>query len=101
MRRSSRFVRAIWANYNFKKVGETIKEFSMKLFLVSVLIAASFAFSPSAVEGQWLDYPTPNVPKTPDGKPNLSAPTPRTSDGKPDFVGPVGDGAKGAGWGTG
>ena len=59
----------------------------MKLFLASVLIAASFAFSPSAVEGQWLDYPTPNVPKTPDGKPNLSAPTPRTSDGKPDLSG--------------
>ena len=59
----------------------------MKLFLVSVLIAACFAFSPSAVEGQWLDYPTPNVPKTPAGKPNLSAPTPRTSDGKPDLSG--------------
>jgi len=59
----------------------------MKLFLVSVLIAACFAFSPSAVEGQWLDYPTSNVPKTPAGKPNLSAPTPRTSDGKPDLSG--------------
>jgi hypothetical protein len=59
----------------------------MKLLHVLVLIAASFAFSPSAIEAQWLDYPTPNVPKTPDGKPNLSAPTPRTSDGKPDLSG--------------
>jgi hypothetical protein len=59
----------------------------MKLLHVLVLIAASFAFSPSAIVAQWLDYPTPNIPKTPDGKPNLSAPTPRTSDGKPDLSG--------------
>ena len=36
---------------------------------------------------QWLDYPTPGVPRLPNGKPNLSAPTPRTPDGKPDFSG--------------
>lgn len=36
---------------------------------------------------QWLDYPTPGVPKTADGLPNLKAPTPRTADGKPDLSG--------------
>jgi hypothetical protein len=36
---------------------------------------------------QWLEYPTPGIPRTPDGKPNLSAPAPRTPDGKPDFSG--------------
>jgi len=36
---------------------------------------------------QWLNYPTPGVPRTPDGKPNLFAPAPRTADGKPDFSG--------------
>jgi hypothetical protein len=36
---------------------------------------------------QWLGYPTAGVPRTADGKPNLSAPTPRTADGKPDFSG--------------
>src|ERR1700756_2819301 len=36
---------------------------------------------------QWSSYPTPNVPKKPDGSPNLEAPTPRTPDGKPDFSG--------------
>ncbi|HTB16833.1 MAG TPA: hypothetical protein VK708_01905 [Bryobacteraceae bacterium] len=36
---------------------------------------------------QWLNYPTPGIPRTPDGKPNLSAPTPRTADGKPDLSG--------------
>jgi len=37
--------------------------------------------------GQWLGYPTSGVPRTPDGKPNLSAPAPRGADGKPDFSG--------------
>ena len=32
-------------------------------------------------------YPTPAVPKTADGKPDLTGPTPRTADGKPDFSG--------------
>ena len=36
---------------------------------------------------QWLDYPTPGIPRTADGKPNLSAPAPRTADGKPDLSG--------------
>jgi hypothetical protein len=36
---------------------------------------------------QWLNHPTPGVPRTPDGKPNLSAPAPRTADGKPDLSG--------------
>lgn len=36
---------------------------------------------------QWIDYPSAGVPRTADGKPNLSAPAPRTADGKPDFSG--------------
>jgi len=36
---------------------------------------------------QWLNYPTPGIPRTPTGKPNLAAPTPRTADGKPDLSG--------------
>jgi len=35
---------------------------------------------PGASSAQWLDYPTPGVPRTADGKPNLSAPTPRTAE---------------------
>jgi hypothetical protein len=42
---------------------------------------------PPALFAQWLDYPTQGVPRTPDGKPNLSAPAPRTADGKPDLSG--------------
>jgi hypothetical protein len=36
---------------------------------------------------QWLNYPTPGIPRLPDGKPNLTAPAPRTADGKPDLSG--------------
>jgi hypothetical protein len=36
---------------------------------------------------QWLDYPTPGIPRLPDGKPNFAAPAPRTPDGKPDLSG--------------
>ena len=36
---------------------------------------------------QWINYPTPGIPRSADGKPNLNAPAPRTSDGKPDLSG--------------
>jgi hypothetical protein len=37
--------------------------------------------------GQWLNTPSPNVPKGADGKPNLAAPAPKTADGHPDLSG--------------
>ena len=43
-----------------------------------------------ALFGQYVDYPTAGVPRTPDGKPNLNAPAPRTADGKPDLSGMYG-----------
>src|ERR1700680_4353819 len=39
------------------------------------------------VSAQWLHYPTPGIPRTPDGQPNLSAPAPKPPDGKPDLSG--------------
>jgi len=48
--------------------------------------AAALVLSISA-SAQWISYPTPGIPRTPDGKPNLSAPAPRTEDGKPDLSG--------------
>jgi len=42
---------------------------------------------PAALVAQWAPYPTAGVPKTADGKPNLSAPAPKTADGKPDLTG--------------
>jgi len=41
----------------------------------------------STVAAQWLNYPTPGIPRTVDGKPNLTAPAPHTADGKPDLTG--------------
>lgn len=49
-----------------------------------LVIAAGLTAGASA---QWLRYPSSNVPRTPDGKPNLAAPAPRTADGKPDLSG--------------
>jgi hypothetical protein len=42
---------------------------------------------PTLALSQWLKYPTSGVPKTPNGSPNLSAPTPKAADGKPDLSG--------------
>jgi hypothetical protein len=43
--------------------------------------------APTALFAQWPSYPSPGVPKTADGKPNLSGPAPRTPEGKPDLTG--------------
>src|SRR2546422_9591692 len=45
------------------------------------------AACPTALFAQFLGYPTPGVPRTPDGMPNLAGPAPRTADGKPDLSG--------------
>ena len=39
------------------------------------------------LSAQWLDFRTPGIPRTADGKPNLTAPAPRTADAKPDLSG--------------
>lgn len=45
-------------------------------------------FAPALlVHAQWLNHPTPGIPRLPNGKPNLSAPAPKTADGKPDLSG--------------
>jgi hypothetical protein len=45
------------------------------------------AFVPAGLRAQWPAYPTAGVPKTADGKPNLTGPAPRAADGKPDLSG--------------
>jgi hypothetical protein len=52
----------------------------------STMVAALLLF-PVSLCAQWLDWRTPGIPRTADGKPNLAAPAPRTADGKPDFSG--------------
>jgi len=51
------------------------------LILIVIIALPAFGFA------QWLRYPTEGVPRTADGKPDLTAPTPRLPDGKPDFSG--------------
>jgi hypothetical protein len=51
---------------------------------VNLMLLASAC---SGLFAQWPAYPTAGVPKTADGKLDLTGPTPRTSDGKPDLSG--------------
>jgi hypothetical protein len=55
-----------------------------RCFFAAVILTAA---TPATLFAQWPTYPTPGVPRTPDGKPNLSAPAPKTLDGKPDLTG--------------
>ena len=36
---------------------------------------------------QWINHPTPGIPRLANGKVNLAAPVPKTADGKPDLTG--------------
>jgi hypothetical protein len=51
----------------------------------AILIA--LAAMPWSSPAQWLNQRTSGIPRTPDGRPNLSAPAPRAADGRPDLSG--------------
>jgi hypothetical protein len=55
----------------------------MKALLITLVMSALSA----ELAAQWLNQPTAGIPRTPDGKPNLTAPAPHTADGKPDLSG--------------
>ena len=50
-------------------------------------ITAIVSVLSAPLSAQWLDHPIPGIPRTANGKPNLTAPAPRTPDGKPDLSG--------------
>ena len=52
--------------------------------LLATLVSLAFTAPLSA---QWISLPTPGVPRTADGAPDLSAPAPRTAEGHPDLTG--------------
>jgi len=53
----------------------------------ALFLAAAVFIAAAPLDAQWLNQPTKGIPRTADGKPNLSAPAPRTADGKPDLSG--------------
>jgi hypothetical protein len=57
-----------------------------RISLLLVVVTSGY-ISSGFVSAQWIRYPTAGVPRTRDGKPNLTARTPRTADGKPDLSG--------------
>jgi len=57
----------------------------MRVRIVTIALALSCA--PGLAFGQWLRYPTADVPRKADGQPNLAAPAPKLPDGKPDLSG--------------
>jgi len=52
-----------------------------------IVLLAALAASSAPANAQWLNQPTPNIPRTADGKPDLAASAPRTPDGRPDLSG--------------
>jgi hypothetical protein len=57
------------------------KEF-VRLTSIAILLLLT-----GPTRAQWLNYPSPGIPRLADGKPNLSAPLRRAADGKPDLSG--------------
>lgn len=58
----------------------------MRRGLLVVCLSLVFVSGRGAT-AQWLNYKTPGVPRTPDGKPKLDAPAPRDASGHPDLTG--------------
>jgi hypothetical protein len=54
---------------------------------IQTIIVVLFALSAPPLLAQWPRFTASSVPKTADGKVNLTAPVPRTADGRPDLSG--------------
>jgi hypothetical protein len=57
------------------------------LSIAAILLALSVISTPLFAQEWWTNVPPSNLPRTPDGKVDPSAPAPRLPDGKPDFSG--------------
>jgi hypothetical protein len=56
--------------------------------LLAVAASAVIAYSLTGpADAQWVNYKAPGIPRTADGKPDLTAPAPKMADGKPDLSG--------------
>jgi hypothetical protein len=54
---------------------------------ITLLLTAALIMLGAPVPAQWLNQPTAGVPRTADGKVNMTAPAPRMANGKPDLSG--------------
>ena len=54
---------------------------------VRLLITALQLGAPLGAGAQWVKHPTPDLPRTADGRPNLAAPSPRSAYETPDLSG--------------
>ncbi len=65
-----------------KRGGSTMKAQRTALATIAALLVSGVA------QAQWVNRPTPGIPRLPNGKPNLTAPAPpRLPDGHPDLSG--------------
>jgi len=55
-----------------------------RAWILTIVIASSAL---GLLNAQWLNYPTPGIPRLPNGQPNFAAPVPKAADGKPDLSG--------------
>ena len=56
----------------------------MKHLILALVVCLASA---PPVSAQWLTHPTPGLPRTADGQPDLAAPATRTAEGRPDVSG--------------
>jgi hypothetical protein len=53
---------------------------------ITAFVAVAFTLT-APVEAQWLNYKPSDIPRTADGKPDLTSPAPKMADGRPDLSG--------------
>ena len=64
-----------------------VKAFLRRVVVALVILHVHVPFTSDRLAAQWLNNPTPGVPRKADGKVDMSAPAPRMANGKPDLSG--------------
>src|SRR5262245_40791076 len=75
-------IRSLSGCHESTKARKTYKGLISCFRVFVAVLGASTSFN-----AQWLRYPTPGVPRAPNGLPDMNAPAPKAPDGKPDLSG--------------